>query len=370
MPVFSTLLLVAAVSATPVPEPAVTVPLKFILGKPAVSVMINGKGPYDFFLDTGAGMTVINDDLAGELQLPVTGKTFIGDPAKPQAIDAKTATVKSLSIGDAKFTNVEVVSWDRGALYQNLGPRGVIGNPLWVDRLLTLDLAKGEARFERGEVRPGSDVIDYKPSEGGVFRIPITIGKLEMMAAIDSGSPSGFSLPKRFAEELPLVSPLREIGRGRTVNSEYALYSGTIDATARIGTNVFERPTVNFNDVLPGALFGAQVLRQMVMTIDQKNQRIRLTPGPPEPAPAKVQIVASDYSGRFGIRTITANDGALFLQRDGGPVLKLVAAGNDEFTLEGIAGARLRFGRENGKVTSLEVLNPAGQWEKATRDNR
>jgi hypothetical protein len=62
-------------------------------------------------------------------------------------------------------------------------------------------------------------------------------------------------------------------------------------------------------------------------------------------------------------------DGDLFLQRDGGRMLKLVAAGNDEFTIDGIAGARVRFTRDAGKVTSLEVLNPAGQWEKAPRDN-
>ena len=45
---------------------------------------------------------------------------------------------------------------------------------------------------------------------------------------------------------------------------------------------------MTFNDALPGALFGAQILRHMVLTIDQKNRRIRLTPGTPPPAPVKV----------------------------------------------------------------------------------
>lgn len=70
------------------------------------------------------------------------------------------------------------------------------------------------------------------------------------------------------------------------------------------------------------------------------------------------------------MRTITSKDGELFLQRDGGQQLKLVVAGNEEFTVDGIAGARVRFTRDAaGKVSSLEVLNPAGQWEKAPRDN-
>ena len=151
-------------------------------------------------------------------------------------------------------------------------------------------------------------------------------------------------------------------------NSEFVISSATVDATARIGMNMFPRPVVAFNDALPGALFGVQVQRNMVMTIDQKNRRIRLTPVVVAAAPVAA-VAVGDYAGRFGIRTITAKDGDLFLQRDGGRLLKLVAVGNDEFTIDGIAGARVRFTRSAGKVTSLEVLNPAGQWEKAPRDN-
>ena len=368
MTILLALFLLAAPAATAVPEPVVAVPLKFVVGKPVVSVTINGKGPYDFFLDTGAGMTVIDSDFAEELKLPVTGTTRIGDPTNPQAIEAKTANVKRLTIGSAEFQDVEVVTWDRRDLYGGTGPRGVIGNPLFAKHLLTLDLGKGEARIARGEVAPGPDVVTYEPSEGGVFRIPVSIGDLTMEAAIDSGSPSGFALPKRYAEQLKLATPLLEVGRGRMANSEFVISSATVDATARIGMNMFPRPVVAFNDALPGALFGVQVLRNMVMTIDQKNRRIRLTPVVVAAAPVAA-VAVGDYAGRFGIRTITAKDGDLFLQRDGGRLLKLVAVGNDEFTIDGIAGARVRFTRSAGKVTSLEVLNPAGQWEKAPRDN-
>jgi hypothetical protein len=248
--------------------------------------------------------------------------------------------------------------------------RGVLGNPLFADRLLTLDLGKGEVRIEQGELPPAPDVVTYEPSEGGVFRIPIAIGKLQLDAAIDSGSPSGLALPKRYAEQLPLITPLAEVGRGRTVNSEFIVYSATVDAPVRIGVNTFERPVVAFNDVLPGALFGRAILEQIVLTIDQKNRRIRFTPRPA--ALASVNAAArplSEYAGRFGIRTITAKDGALFLQREGGPSLKLVATGKDEFTLEKVPAARVRFQRgAAGKVASLEVLTPQGQWEKTPRD--
>lgn len=364
MVLFLTLLLLAST-----PQAVAAVPFKIVGGTPTVAVMINGKGPYDFILDTGAGATVFNADLAEELQLPITGTTHIGDPANPRAIEAKTATVKRLTIGSATFTDVSVVTWDRSALKRDGSIRGVLGNPLFADRLLTLDLGKGEVRIESGELAPGPDVVTYEPSEGGIFRIPITVGALQLDAAIDSGSPSGLALPKRYAEQLSLATPMAEVGRGRTANSEFVVYSATVDAPVRIGVNTFPRPVVAFNEVLPGAHFGRAILEQIVLTIDQKNRRIRLTPRAAAPAPSKAAGPLVEYAGRFGIRTITTRGGDLYLQRDGGPELKLVAAGNDEYTLERAPAGRVRFQRDAaGKVTSLEVFTPQGQWEKTPRD--
>lgn len=39
-------------------------------GRPLVNVMINGKGPYPFILDTGASITAVDPDLIKELALP------------------------------------------------------------------------------------------------------------------------------------------------------------------------------------------------------------------------------------------------------------------------------------------------------------
>ena len=63
-------------------------------------------------------------------------------------------------------------------------------------------------------------------------------------------------------------------------------------------------------------------------------------------------------------------DGSLFLQRRDGPKIKLVLVSKDEFTLEPIPAARIKFVRdESGKVTELQVLNRAGQWEKSKREH-
>ena len=79
---------------------------------------------------------------------------------------------------------------------------------------------------------------------------------------------------------------------------------------------------------------------------------------------------AGEYVGRFEYRTISAEDGVLYLQREGGPKLKMIPAGDpDEFTLERVPQAKIKFGRnEAGAVDALHVLAMSGDWEVTRRE--
>jgi hypothetical protein len=101
--------------------------------------------------------------------------------------------------------------------------------------------------------------------------------------------------------------------------------------------------------------------------LDTGNNLLRLEgeAAPADPKPA----AQSEYAGRYGTRTISTENGELYLQRDGGPRLKLTTIAPDELGIEGIPAARLRFVRgANGKVTELHVLNREGVWEKSARE--
>src|SRR5262249_25802978 len=76
-------------------------PLTLYGNKPVVEVKINGQGPYSFFLDTGAGGTVLDQSLADELKLQIVGTMKIGDPADPQGVEAKRDHIDQLVIGGA-----------------------------------------------------------------------------------------------------------------------------------------------------------------------------------------------------------------------------------------------------------------------------
>jgi predicted aspartyl protease len=99
-------------TSTPGSDPA---GVQFRLAHPAkplilVSARANGKGPYQFAIDTGASTTVISPDLArklGVLGVPVPRMTGGGG-----TVQASAGAIDSLTIGDARCEGVAVVIAD------------------------------------------------------------------------------------------------------------------------------------------------------------------------------------------------------------------------------------------------------------------
>ncbi|MFW9807392.1 MAG: retropepsin-like aspartic protease, partial [Candidatus Thorarchaeota archaeon] len=93
-----------------------------------VPVYINGNGPYDFVLDTGAGNTVITPELASKIELdpkPVQGiaRGIGGD------VQLELAEVHKLSVNGSEISYTQAVVLDlskvspKGKLIEN----GIIG---------------------------------------------------------------------------------------------------------------------------------------------------------------------------------------------------------------------------------------------------
>jgi hypothetical protein len=77
----------------------------------------------------------------------------------------------------------------------------------------------------------------------------------------------------------------------------------------------------------------------------------------------------AEYVGAYEYRSIALEDDGLFLQRTGGPKLKMVTADEpDSFTLKRIPQAKLRFERDaGGQIVALHVLGMRGEWEVTKR---
>jgi predicted aspartyl protease len=93
-----------------------------------VSSFINGRGPIDLILDTGATLTCLDDSLTRQLDLPVRrGAVGVGAGVGLSG-PLRLLRVDSLRVGAAAATNLTVCSLDlRSLQHVSPGARGLLG---------------------------------------------------------------------------------------------------------------------------------------------------------------------------------------------------------------------------------------------------
>lgn len=120
-----------------------------------VPVTIDGKGPYDFVLDTGATLTCVGESLAKELALPeprgVLGRgATIGGSGNMRLVQ-----IESLRIGETEATNVMACAVDLSNVRQlGLDVHGLLGLNVLKNFRVTLDFERKIMRLDSG--RPAS----------------------------------------------------------------------------------------------------------------------------------------------------------------------------------------------------------------------
>jgi hypothetical protein len=342
---------------------------------PVVEVMVNGKGPFLFTIDTGAGLQADLDSvLVAQLKLQPNGKVRGGDPSGRNPQEYDTVAVDSIALGSVEFRNVTAISRARRMSPNAPKVDGILGFRLFEDYLFTLDYPGKRLRLERSELPQANDadILNFTDPR----RIPvvdISVGKTKIKAHIDSGNMmGGFVLPESLVNKLSLMSQPITVGRAQTVNNEIEIKQAKLSDSIKLGAFEFSQPTITFPAIAADANIGLMILRDFVLSFDQKNNRVRLerpTPRSEKAVLVEVPPAMKDFVGSYGMRTISFEDGALHLQRQGGPKIKLVPVGKDEYTLEVSPTARINFVRdESGKVVEVRVLNQAGKWESSKKD--
>ena len=277
----------------------ITVPIEFVMGLPTIEASINGQGPFRFIFDTGAGTVVLDESLATELGIEPTGTTRIGDPAAPEAVEAKTYTVDQITIGEAQFSEVNAVSWSGGMMRQ---VRGVIGLPVLYEAIVALDYPNEQLTISRGTLGPDDGSMPYRLDEGWIITIDVDVAGEKIVGHIDSGNMGGIMLPLSMADRLPLKSPPRIVGRARTISSSFDIHSATLNGTLSFAGQTFEDPQLNFNDhLLNAANLGRTALEPFVLTIDQVNQRLRFDRPDTEQDPQRHVVAPSPKRPKYGV---------------------------------------------------------------------
>jgi predicted aspartyl protease len=125
-----------------------------------VPIRINGRGPYNFVLDTGAAVSMIDRSLSRRLALPETGETVPISGVAGDA-DAPVVTVRRWSVGGQRLRGREMPALDLGS---DVGAGSVYVGLLGSDELRRFGAVRLDYKNRRLVLRAGRHTPTRTPS--------------------------------------------------------------------------------------------------------------------------------------------------------------------------------------------------------------
>lgn len=134
-------------------------------GRVTAPVRINGQGPFDFVVDTGANRTVITRELAAQLGLPDAGPADVHGVAGVEP--SSTVTIDLLQVDAVATRAIRAPTLSR----ERLGADGLLGVDVLRGRRVTIDFLDNEFRItpSRG---PGALASSVGLSSTAASRLP------------------------------------------------------------------------------------------------------------------------------------------------------------------------------------------------------
>ena len=157
-----------------------------------VSVMIDGKGPFDFVIDTGSDRTVISRELASRLQLPKGPDVTLHGSAGVEQVE--TAVISRLSIGNrvVEGINAPVLA------AANLGADGMLGIDSLRDEHIVMDFKNktlSATRSSSVELTPFTIVVRGRSKFGQLILVDAEVRGRKVYVIVDSGAQNTIGNP-------------------------------------------------------------------------------------------------------------------------------------------------------------------------------
>ncbi|HVH37320.1 MAG TPA: retroviral-like aspartic protease family protein [Sphingomicrobium sp.] len=152
----------------------------------SVKVRLNGTGPYDFVVDSGADTSVVGLRIARNLALPVGTPVVVNAMTARHIVDR--VKVAELSIGSTSFRNMELPALKE----TDVGGDGLIGIDALVEQRLLMDFDKKTIKVEDSRTAyqplPGEIVITARRKRGQLILTKVKAAGVPLDAVIDTGS--------------------------------------------------------------------------------------------------------------------------------------------------------------------------------------
>ena len=259
--------------------PVTELPLERLRGLPVVAASVNGSRPYRFVVDWGANVLAVSPAMARELKLP---------PAARAGAGGERVAIEELRVGADSFRGMTALVdpfFDRGEA------DGVLGLNVYGGLVATIDYPRARFRLEEGSLPPadGRNVLDYGASGPEEFTVPVEIAGRRVPAVLDTGASRGLLLPSAAEHDFAYRTPLAE-SAGFAAGPRAGKYhprEGVLKGSLKLGAFEFSDPPVALNES-PSFLIGAAILEKFVLSLDQKNRRVRLlSPAAADASPAR-----------------------------------------------------------------------------------
>jgi hypothetical protein len=152
----------------------------------SVEVHVNGRGPYQFIVDSGADTSVVGLRIARDLELPLAAPAILNGMTARNLVDR--VKVDQLTVGSNTIGNLELPALREA----DLGGQGMIGIDALVHQRLMMDFEKRLIKVEDARIplrhEPGEIVITARRNHGQLILTHVKAAGYDLDAIIDTGS--------------------------------------------------------------------------------------------------------------------------------------------------------------------------------------
>lgn len=271
------------------------IPIRVESHMPIVTVMINGKGPYNLILDTGSPTLALRPDIANELNLPkgtVVGTEFARSIGGVDTVSFRH--IRQMFLGEVEFQNLDAKLVDLPADYLGSAIRidGLLGLRVFSQLLLTIDYPNSQIILTPDQYL-GADalnVIGARLPDAEHLLIDLPVDDKVMTFTLDTGTSMGFFLLDSDAAKLTFAQGPIVSGTTNTPHGPVDIRVGRVNQTIHMANQQVQRPIVY---IRPGeyplissqnqdplfaesnSLVGGEILRHFALTIDQRSRLVR-----------------------------------------------------------------------------------------------
>ncbi len=288
---------------------AVSIPIHLNTAHIFVDVMVNGKGPYSFALDTGAPYSAIDSRAAKQTKLKLTGSVDAGGSGE-KVRKAQFANNVNLGLPGVNLANQTMVALSLEDFEPILGRKidGILGIDLFLNFVVEIDYAASRLRVYDNETfrydgRGKSVPVSVQSRRCRAKATVVFPGRkpLEGNFVIDTGANISVRLNQPYVVEHDLTKSLTksiESKDGYGIGGRSTSIIGRVESF-EFGGLKFKQPVIHLSQAKKGAganaavagIIGGGLLKRCNVVFDFKRKRMILRPNPDFDSPYEFDML-------------------------------------------------------------------------------